>query len=59
MTLTDKEIVDKLKELFPGGRISCTEARKLADQLKVEPGRIGELCDEAGLKIFGCVLGCF
>lgn len=57
--MTDQEIIDKLKELFPNGRISCTQARKLAQDMDVDPGRIGELCDEAGLKIFGCVLGCF
>ncbi len=54
-----KKIVDKLKELFPQGKITCTEARALAQELDVEPQDIGEACDEAGLKICGCELGCF
>jgi hypothetical protein len=54
-----KSLIQKLKELFPGGRISCTEARKAAGELGVELIEMGQLCDEAGLKIYGCELGCF
>ncbi len=53
------ELVKKLKELFPNGRISCTEARQVAVELNIELAEMGELCDEAGLKIYGCELGCF
>lgn len=54
-----KEIIRKLKDLFPNGKISCTEARKTAAELGVECREMGELCDEAELKIYGCELGCF
>jgi len=54
-----KELVKKLQELFPSGEISCTEARRAAGELNVELIEMGELCDEAGLKIYGCELGCF
>lgn len=54
-----KEIITKMKELFPGGRISCTEARAFAQEWGIELREIGELCDDAGLKICGCELGCF
>ncbi|WP_054692227.1 hypothetical protein [Syntrophomonas palmitatica] len=56
----DKEqLVQKLKETYPGGRISCTEARELAEKLNVDPGDIGKACNEAKIKIFACELGCF
>jgi hypothetical protein len=55
----EKEVVKKLQEMFPGGKISCTEARKAAEELGVETREMGELCDEAKLKIYGCELGCF
>lgn len=54
-----QEIVNKLKELFPDGKASCTDARRAADEIGVKLGEMGELCDEAGIKIFACELGCF
>lgn len=54
-----KELIEKLKEMFPSGRISCTEARKAAEKLNVKLGDMGELCDDAKLKIHSCELGCF
>lgn len=54
-----KGLVQKLKDLFPDGKISCTEARKVAVELDIKLIEIGQLCDEAGLKIYGCELGCF
>lgn len=57
--LDKKEIINKLIEMFPNKKISCTEARQFAKEQDIELGSMGELCDEAGLKIFGCELGCF
>ncbi|MDD4548381.1 MAG: hypothetical protein PHT79_01270 [Syntrophomonadaceae bacterium] len=58
--MVDKQkVVKKLKEMFPDGKISCSEARGVADELGVKLGEMGELCDEAGIKVFGCELGCF
>ncbi len=52
-------IAEELKKLAVNGRISCTDARKLAQDLKVEPGQIGDLCNELKIKIMACELGCF
>ncbi len=41
------------------GRIDCPAARELADKLGVDPGVIGEACNQLGIKIKGCALGCF
>jgi len=53
------EIANKLREVAPQGRISCTLARKVAEELKVSPKEVGEMCDELKIKIFACELGCF
>ena len=39
--------------------LSCAEAFALADRLGVSIGRIGAACDEKGVKIAKCQLGCF
>ncbi len=57
--MNQQELVAKLKEQCPNGKISCTEARKFAAERKIDLARMGELCDEAGIKIYGCELGCF
>jgi hypothetical protein len=54
-----KELVVKLKELFPQGRITCTEAHDLAREWDMDPRELGEACDKAGIKISACELGCF
>ncbi|QGT98756.1 hypothetical protein SYNTR_0163 [Candidatus Syntrophocurvum alkaliphilum] len=53
------KIVEKVKEIATSGKISCSDARKLAKDLKVEPNVVGEACDEANIKICACELGCF
>ncbi|MDD3269238.1 MAG: hypothetical protein PHX14_07945 [Syntrophomonadaceae bacterium] len=58
--MSDKnELIEKLLEKFPQKKISCTEAHEFARELEVELKEIGEICDEAGFKIYGCELGCF
>jgi hypothetical protein len=57
--MEQKELIEKLKELAPQGRIGCSEARQLAEKLNVNPSEIGKACDEAKIKIQACELGCF
>ena len=54
-----KELVAKLQELYPQGKITCSEAREIAAKLDIALGDMGELCDLAGIKICACELGCF
>lgn len=54
-----EEIIKKLQEVAPKGKISCTDARRVAEEFAVNPADIGDLCDELKLKIYGCELGCF
>jgi hypothetical protein len=57
--MEQKELIAKLVEYCPNGKLSCNDARKFAAANKIDLARIGEICDEAGIKIYGCELGCF
>ena len=48
-----------LNERAPDGRISCQEARQLAEDMGLEYSEVGEACDELKIKIHACQLGCF
>lgn len=57
--MATKEVIEKIKELAPQGRISCAAARQLAEKMKIEYAEVGKACDAAGIKVCGCELGCF
>jgi LAO/AO transport system kinase len=54
-----KELKEALLKAAKAGRITCTEARKLAEKKKVSYGEIGRVADELNIKITNCELGCF
>lgn len=53
------DIKKALKETADDNRISCSQARELAERLGVPPQEVGRACDEMGIKIYACELGCF
>ncbi len=53
------EIIEAVRQAAPGGKITCTAARKLAAELNVHPRVIGRACDRLDLKVHKCELGCF
>ncbi|HHW41735.1 MAG TPA: hypothetical protein GXX19_11435 [Syntrophomonadaceae bacterium] len=55
----DPRIREALLKAAPEGRITCPEARELADSLGVSPRVIGDACNRLKIKIKGCALGCF
>lgn len=57
--MNQDELIKKLKEAFPAGKVSCVDAREFADKLGMDPQEIGKACNASGIKIFGCELGCF
>lgn len=57
--MSQEEIIKKLQESFPHGRVGCADARELALKLGISPQDVGKACNAAGIKIFGCELGCF
>jgi hypothetical protein len=40
-------------------RLPCTEAFKIARDLEVSVAEVGRACNELGIKIIACQLGCF
>jgi hypothetical protein len=57
--MKDEDLAKLLLDKIPGKRISCAEARKLAEDLQIELFRFRTLCDLVGIRIFNCQLGCF
>ena len=55
----DEKVTQAVLMTAKDGRLSCTAARKLAADLQVSPGKIGEACDLLKIKIHSCELGCF
>lgn len=55
----NKEIDRLLKEKSVDGKISCTQARKIAEDLDVPYGHIGSAANKLKIKIKSCELGCF
>ena len=40
-------------------RLACSEAFKIARDLDVSLAEVGRTCDELGIKMVQCQLGCF
>ncbi len=56
----DKEkITAAVKKAATDGRLECREAFRLAGELGCDPLEIGKACNEAGIKVNSCQLGCF
>lgn len=53
------EVLEAVRKAAREGRITCTEARKLAGELKVSPKVVGMAANELKIKIKSCELGCF
>jgi len=53
------EVLEAVKGAAKDGRISCTAARKLAEEFKVPPRVVGEAANVLKIKIKSCELGCF
>lgn len=59
MSVSTDELFQKVKEREKEGKISCSEARKLAEELGVPYREVGKACNELKIKIVACELGCF
>lgn len=54
-----REVLAAVENASREKQLSCTEARRLAEELKVPPGIIGKAADQLKVKIRACELGCF
>ncbi len=59
MSEIKQEVLDAVSKAAKDGRLSCTEARKLAKELNIAVGMVGKAADELEIKIKSCELGCF
>lgn len=59
MSKLAEDILKKVQEASKDKRLSCTAARKVGEELGIPLRQVGEACDELGIKIFACELGCF
>lgn len=48
-----------LMERAPDKRITCQEARQVAEEAAVEYSVVGAACDALKIRIHSCGLGCF
>lgn len=55
----NEQLKRELNRLSPEGRITCSQARKVAEDLGISPRIIGEACNELKIKICACELSCF
>ncbi|MFB3890568.1 MAG: hypothetical protein ACE15C_00950 [Phycisphaerae bacterium] len=58
-SMTDEQLRRAIRGLSVNGKVPCKALLDLAARASVSPGRIGRLCDEMGIRIRGCQLGCF
>lgn len=55
-----RKLIEKhLKERSNNGKITCSEARKIAEELDVPYIEVGKMANELKIKIRSCELGCF
>lgn len=57
--MTKEELLKEVKGVAPTEKITCSQARQLAEKLGVAPSEVGKICTEYDIKIIACELGCF
>jgi len=57
--VNQEEIIAKLKDAAKDGKIPCAMAFKIAKECSVSIRTIGDLLNQAKIKISNCQLGCF
>ena len=58
-TTKKKEIVSLLTQRSADGKITCSAARKIAEELNVSYNEVGSAATDLKIKIRNCELGCF
>jgi len=57
--MTKEELKKAIIASSASGRLTCDKAHELAEKLGVPIKTIGAVCDEIGIRISSCRLGCF
>lgn len=56
---TEDIIREAIQQFASAGRMSCQEARQVAEEAGADYNKVGRECDRLGIKIHSCQLGCF
>jgi hypothetical protein len=59
VTMDLEDVKKAVRQAATNGVLTCHDARALAEKLGVEYALVGQACDEAGVKVRSCELGCF
>jgi hypothetical protein len=54
-----EQVKAEVEKAAAGKVLTCQDARALADELGVDYSLVGKACNELGVKIRACQLGCF
>ena len=54
-----EQVTEAVEHAAKSGVLTCHDARALAERLGVEYALVGQACNEAGIKVRSCELGCF
>ncbi len=54
-----EKIAKEMEFISKNGRITCAQARKLAEDFDVPYSDVGETANQLKIKIHKCQLGCF
>ena len=54
-----QQVKQAVEQAATNGVLTCHDARALAEELGVEYGLVGQACNEVGIKVRVCELGCF
>ncbi len=58
--MTDDEVREAIQPLVDEhSHLVCKQALELAARLEINPARIGKICNQHGIRIVNCQLGCF
>jgi hypothetical protein len=55
----DEEIRRAVRGAAADGQAACKTLLAVANRLGVPPRRVGQACNEVGVKVRACQLGCF
>ncbi len=47
------------KNIKSEGKINCSDALDIAEELGISPSDVGDECNKMNIKVKGCQLGCF
>ncbi|MBW6464608.1 MAG: hypothetical protein ACNA7Z_05090 [Dethiobacteria bacterium] len=54
-----KEVHERILFEAEGLKLPCSKAFAIASEVKVPVAEVGKICNETGIKIVSCQLGCF